>query len=82
LQIEQLNHDIQKLLFSIEFVFREFYIKEKIEEKQIPDPQTNMIKSKKSFQNYLNIVNMQIQQGQPFEIIDGDDSRFIYGVYE
>ncbi len=31
---------------------------------------------------YLKIARQQIENGQPFELIDGDNLRFIHGVYD
>ncbi len=38
INIDNVNADIKKLIFSIEFIFREIYIKEKVDGKILPDP--------------------------------------------
>lgn len=66
----------------MEFLFREFYIKEKIvEQHRKKDPQS-VQNGVKAYEMYFQIARQQIENGQPFELIDGDNLRFIHGVYE
>ena len=53
--------------YSNEFLYREFYIYERF---LINDSKKELIVP---YENYLSLVNLQLQQGQPFEIIDGNN---------
>jgi hypothetical protein len=66
---------LEQRYYSNEFLYREYYISElskyKGSEKLHPQP----------FSDYLTLCKLQIQQGQPFEIIDGNNLQFIKEVY-
>ena len=59
--------EIEKRWFSSEFIIREEYLFAREHEK---------------FDQYLNYVDTQIKQGQPFEIIDGNNLKFTKGVFD
>jgi hypothetical protein len=66
-KILEITANIESRWFSPEFIIREEYI--------------NGLE--RDFNgDYLNIVATQIEQGQPFEIIDGNNLKFIRGVFD
>ena len=66
-QICQATAEIEKRWFSSEFIIREEYIQGREQD---------------HFDSYLKYVITQIQQGQPFEIIDGNNLKFTRGVFD
>jgi hypothetical protein len=71
----EITKTLEQSYFSIEFLFREFYIRElsmlRDSENTLSHPSND----------YLSLSNQQISQGQPFEIIDGNNLQFIKDVY-
>lgn len=65
--MQEITANIESRWFSSEFIIREEYI---------------FGQERESFGNYLNIVATQIEQGQPFEIIDGNNLKFVRGVFD
>ena len=74
-KITKITETVEQRYYSNEFLYREFYISElsKLKGREKPPSQ--------SFNDYLSLCNLQISQGQPFEIIDGNNLQFIKEVY-
>ena len=74
-KIGQITKTLEKRWYSNEFLYREYYISEL---SQLRDSE---IRLAQPFTDYLALASMQISQGQPFEIIDGNNLQFIRDVY-
>ena len=74
-KIKEITEKLEKNWYSNEFLYREHYISEhsKLRGSEKPPAQP--------FTDYLSLANLQISQGQPFEIIDGNNLQFIKDVY-
>jgi hypothetical protein len=74
-KIGEITKTLEKRWYSNEFLYREYYISElsKIRGSDILPAQP--------FTDYLSLATLQISQGQPFEIIDGNNLQFIKEVY-
>jgi hypothetical protein len=75
LKIGEITKTLEKRWYSNEFLYREYYISElsKIRKSERLPAQP--------FTDYLSLASLQISQGQPFEIIDGNNLQFIKEVY-
>jgi hypothetical protein len=62
--------------YSNEFLYRESYISE------LSKLRSSDTLAEQPFSYYLSLVTLQISQGQPFEIIDGNNLQFIKEVYQ
>lgn len=67
---------LEKRWYSNEFLYREYYIHE-----------SSMIRGSEqmpaqTFTDYLSLAGLQISQGQPFEVLDGNNLEFIKSVYQ
>ena len=74
-KIGEITKTLEKRWYSNEFLYREYYISElsKIRgSERLPS---------QPFTDYLSLASLQISQGQPFEIIDGNNLQFIKEVY-
>jgi hypothetical protein len=66
---------LEQKWYSNEFLYREFYISELCKRRSSARVPVQ------PFSEYLSLVELQISQGQPFEIIDGNNLQFIKEVY-
>ena len=71
----EISKTLEQKYYSHEFLYREYYISE-----------LSMLKDSKKtcskpFTDYLSLCSVQISQGQPFEIINGNNLQFIKNVY-
>ena len=74
-RIREITKSLYMRWYSNEFLYREYYISEMSKlrgSERLPAQR---------FTEYLSLANLQISQGQPFEIIDGNNLQFIKEVY-
>ena len=74
-KIGEITKTVEQRYYSNEFLYREYYISELSQLKGSEKPPSQ------SFTDYLSLCNLQISQGQPFEIIDGNNLQFLKEVY-
>ena len=74
-KIGEINKTLEQRYFKIEFLYREYYISKltKLRDSEQTPSQP--------YTDYLSLCNLQISQGMPFEIIDGNNLQFIKEVY-
>jgi hypothetical protein len=66
---------LEKRRYSNEFLYREFYISD------LSKLRGSERRPAQAFTDYLSLASFQISQGQPFEIIDGNNLKFIKEAY-
>jgi hypothetical protein len=74
-RIAEITKTLEQRYYSNEFLYREYYISELSKHKGSDKAPSQ------SFIDYLTLCKLQISQGQPFEIIDGNNLQFIKEVY-
>eukprot|EP00347_Sterkiella_histriomuscorum_P023277 403335263 len=73
--VDQKSKQIELLQFSQEHVHRELYL--------LSSQTSKNNKSKSLYEeSYQQLCKLQQIQGQPFEVIDGNNLQFIHGVYD
>ncbi len=76
MKIGDITKILEKRWYSNEFLYRESYISE------LSKVRGSETLSAQPFSDFLSLVTLQISQGQPFEIIDGNNLQFIKEVYQ
>jgi hypothetical protein len=74
-KISEITKTMDMRWYSNEFIYRELYISEMSKlrgSERLPAH---------PFTDFLSLATLQISQGQPFEIIDGNNLQFIKEVY-
>jgi hypothetical protein len=74
-KIGEITKTLEKRWYSNEFLYREYYISE------LSKLRASERKPAQPFSDFLSLATLQISQGQPFEIIDGNNLQFIKEVY-
>ena len=74
-KIGEITKTLEKRWYSNEFLYREYYISE------LSKLRGSERKPAQPFSDFLSLATLQISQGQPFEIIDGNNLQFIKEVY-